>query len=195
MGLRYKFYTDNNHQTILIIIIPANIRDSCQNVKRIHKFQIIKFLTMEGKNEEYKCEKCDFSTNRQSKLRGHLCINTYKQSDTQSDQKLFDCKVCGKKLTTKGIMKRHLHDRHSGGRPFDCLICSKSFKQKNHLKRHMNNLHSSDRQISCDLRSNLPIHNKELDVGQGSHKINSSEVCGKIREGVGKKPKKIRLSL
>ena len=48
-------------------------------------------------------------------------------------------------------MKRHLHDRHSGGKPFDCLICSKSFKQKNHLKRHMNSLHSSDRQISCDL--------------------------------------------
>ena len=57
----------------------------------------------------------------------------------------------------------------------------------------MNNLHSSDRQISCDLRSNLPIHNKELDVGQGSHKLNSSEVCGKIREGVGKKKPKNKI--
>ena len=82
----------------------------------------------------------------------------------KNTKKLFKCKVCGKKLTTKGIMKRHLHDRHSGGRPFDCLICSKSFKQKNHLKRHMN--------------SSRCLRDKN-NMDQNGKRLFSCEVCGK----------------
>ena len=51
---------------------------------------------MRGKNEEYKCEKCDFSTNRKSKLQGHICILSNKHRDTQNTKNYLNVKFAGK---------------------------------------------------------------------------------------------------
>ena len=58
---------------------------------------------MRGKNEEYKCEKCDLSTNRKSKLQGHICILSNKHRDTQNTKNYLNVKFAGKSWRQKAL--------------------------------------------------------------------------------------------
>ena len=58
---------------------------------------------MRGKNEEYKCKKCDFSTNRESKLQGHICILSNKHRDTQNTKNYLNVKFAEKSWQQKAL--------------------------------------------------------------------------------------------
>ncbi|KAK9890090.1 hypothetical protein WA026_008900 [Henosepilachna vigintioctopunctata] len=53
--------------------------------------------------------------------------------DYQSD--IFDCKICGKKMSTKGNLKVHLTTHRPKGK-YECDICRRIFKTQCNLYRH-----------------------------------------------------------
>ena len=60
---------------------------------------------------------------------------------------LFLCLQCGKTLTQKKSLNRHIRG-HTGIRPFQCSVCLKTFAAKSTLQDHLN-IHSGDRPYKC----------------------------------------------
>ena len=56
--------------------------------------------------------------------------------------KFFRCTVCGKTMTHRSSMKRHL-ETHLTGLSFDCNQCGKTFRLRNTLSHHKSVFHSS----------------------------------------------------
>ena len=94
-----------------------------------------------------------------------------------SNERKFECDICGKRLKTRKILKCHSQthkkekpkceicniefrkgiaslNRHNvlfhGDRPFKCDICAKSFKVKSSIKVHRK-LHTEPKQFKCNL--------------------------------------------
>lgn len=65
----------------------------------------------------------------------------------------FQCRVCGKKTTSKCNLASHMWV-HTGGRPrpHRCNVCGKTFTQKGHLRDHLT-VHGSERNFKCALCS------------------------------------------
>ena len=60
---------------------------------------------------------------------------------------LFLCLQCGKTLTQKKSLNRHIRG-HTGIRPFQCSVCLKTFTAKSTLQDHLN-IHSGDWPYKC----------------------------------------------
>ncbi|XP_045914778.1 gastrula zinc finger protein XlCGF26.1-like [Micropterus dolomieu] len=52
-----------------------------------------------------------------------------------TDQKMFSCSECGKRLTLKGNLQRHMRI-HTRETPFSCSVCSRRFPSFSELKKH-----------------------------------------------------------
>ncbi|OQV11752.1 putative Transcription factor IIIA [Hypsibius exemplaris] len=85
--------------------------------------------------------KCDFSGCAASYTRSyHLTRHRAKAHSPKADgppSSQHQCKVkgCGKFLSSKQLLDRHVVLYHEG-RPFGCTSCSKRFKKHQHLKTH-----------------------------------------------------------
>jgi len=62
-----------------------------------------------------------------------------------SDQKSFDCKICGLALKTEKSRNNHEKNVHFSPGMFKCINCSKTFGYKSNLKRHMLNCLPNDK--------------------------------------------------
>lgn len=60
----------------------------------------------------------------------------------------FPCPHCGKKLTQRKILTRHIRLIHQGVRPFKCNYCGKTYSCKSNLASHVKYSHTKET-FSC----------------------------------------------
>ncbi|XP_070496686.1 gastrula zinc finger protein XlCGF26.1-like [Chironomus tepperi] len=101
------------------------------------------------KNEKlYKCNICRKRFSNKKLLANHESIHT-----SSTERKTFECKECGKFLSSQTAVNNHVKWFHMD-RQFSCTSCHKKFATKGSLTEHMK-IHSNVKQHVC------PICNKE----------------------------------
>ncbi|XP_060600714.1 uncharacterized protein LOC132754136 isoform X2 [Ruditapes philippinarum] len=68
----------------------------------------------------------------------------------------FECKICGKLLTTPYGLQNHLMV-HEGQKPFVCKVCNHAFTKQWNLKTHLQNRHKID-PSKKDLEPKCPVN-------------------------------------
>ena len=53
------------------------------------------------------------------------------------------CETCGKSFSSAQKMKHHIKAIHNGQKDYKCESCGKAFSEAGNLKKHINSLHNS----------------------------------------------------
>ncbi|KAJ8683755.1 hypothetical protein QAD02_019547 [Eretmocerus hayati] len=122
-----------------------------------------KYVTILTDDESITCFAPDENINGESSSSLSICLgnndhpgnaqepNSRHRSNESAN--LFTCRICGKKLMNKQILKRHMKNVHLLSRSLPCSMCNKVFKDKGSLKRH-------EKTHSCKKPHSCPICNK-----------------------------------
>uniref|UniRef100_A0A0A1XK82 Zinc finger protein 665 n=3 Tax=Zeugodacus cucurbitae TaxID=28588 RepID=A0A0A1XK82_ZEUCU len=94
-------------------------------------------------NRNFVCDKCG------KKFSGRTSLTDHVRSDC-GRKPLYQCTVCGKHLTTAGILKTHLL-LHKDDTPYQCDKCGKTFKVKAQYKTHIKTRHTDYKPFQCHL--------------------------------------------
>ena len=81
-----------------------------------------------GRNGRFKCDLCEFSTNRRFDLHRHRSIHT--------GERPYGCDICGKKFSRLSNVKIHRRT-HTGERPYSCSVCGEAFRSDSSMRRHL----------------------------------------------------------
>ncbi|KAJ8969590.1 hypothetical protein NQ317_005124 [Molorchus minor] len=109
----------------------------------------------ENPNDNYRCEKCPFSSNSTSELLFHSALHEeplkLHSSDEDGDSKAkpyrYKCPVC-RKFFPKSSLQAHIR-LHTQERPFECKICNTKFVRKNNLQFHVKNHEKREVREKC----------------------------------------------
>lgn len=93
------------------------------------------------------------------------------------DRQPFICEFCGKTLTEKAALKRHLK-RHTGGRPrvHGCDECGKKFTMSQHLRVHKR-IHTGEKPYACRVCGKTFRQVGNLDAHAKIHTGEKAFVC------------------
>ncbi|XP_045183059.2 uncharacterized protein LOC123541564 [Mercenaria mercenaria] len=113
------------------------------------------------KKEGKKIESCDSQVSEYHKRRRPDKEKTAVYRQRKIVQKSytnsgFECKVCGKLLTTPYGLQNHLMV-HEGQKPFVCKVCNHAFTKQWNLKTHLQNRHKID-PTKKDLEPKGPVN-------------------------------------
>ena len=65
-------------------------------------------------------------------------------------KKMYPCNRCGKLLTSRLKLMKHIEVLHEGKRDFKCKFCEKSFGSKSNLQIHEGAIHTGVLPYKCD---------------------------------------------
>lgn len=97
-------------------------------------------LVTHDPNDPFKCNQCDKVYKNERKLKDH-------KLRAHGKVKPFLCGVCGKGLTQKDSLMKHMMI-HTGEKPFECDLCGKHFRYMSVLKLHKR-YHTGERPYPC----------------------------------------------
>ena len=174
-----------NHNLKFHNIQDSYVCDICgQDFPKKFRSKYLRHVQIHGMTEKKaKCEYCDEKFYLEADVRSHIlsrcgpllmcsqCPATMKgkynlanHMQVHSDQKKYECEVCGKKFRVSQYLKSHLA-MHSTERNHPCSVCGKGFKLKKHLNVHMK-IHTGDF-VYCEFcnkgfaqKCNLKLHVK-----------------------------------
>lgn len=70
------------------------------------------------------------------KITAHETFVFSHTSQTHTNERPFECKVCAKTFKTRGALDLHTR-RHTGVKPYRCAECDRGFVESSNLKVHM----------------------------------------------------------
>jgi uncharacterized Zn-finger protein len=80
-----------------------------------------------GEVNDYSCEKCKETFSKRKDFQLHM--------KTHAKENVYDCETCGKVFSSKMYLKAH-QNRHLG-KKYICNICGKALTKKDNLERHI----------------------------------------------------------
>ncbi|XP_043223727.1 zinc finger protein 2 homolog isoform X8 [Amphibalanus amphitrite] len=114
-----------------------------------------------GRNGNFKCEWCQYSTNSSHIIKLHR--------KTHTGERPHRCDICGKTFAQQSYLKTHYHI-HTGRTPFKCDVCEKSFNQPSALTRHRR-VHAGEKAHQCEqcgaTFTQLSSHKSHMKIHQG----------------------------
>ncbi|KAL5274738.1 hypothetical protein ACFFRR_001045 [Megaselia abdita] len=124
------------------------------------------------------CKKCGKRFSRIEEMKLHRLSHIEKPSHGND----FDCKVCGRKFTSRKGAEYHAEVKHLSLN-YECLYCSKNYPSAINLNRHINQQHSNVRMHFCSLcdRDFSTLDHLKKHVESGHQKVKNflCTVCGK----------------
>uniref|UniRef100_A0A8D8NP75 Zinc finger protein 26 n=1 Tax=Culex pipiens TaxID=7175 RepID=A0A8D8NP75_CULPI len=110
------------------------------------------------------CEICHQELSSYAALRTHMLRHS---------EPVFMCSACGKRCTTKNLLKLHMRS-HSDERPFACDVCPGKFKWEKTLQEHKL-IHTKEKPFQCDIcekwfRTKTLLRSKIIRVVTGKSK-------------------------
>ncbi|XP_043211656.1 histone-lysine N-methyltransferase PRDM9-like [Amphibalanus amphitrite] len=108
-----------------------------------------------GRNGRFKCERCQYSTDKSARMKHHRMTHT--------GERPHCCSICTARFVQRAHLNTHMRT-HTGERPFGCSICPARFADLSSRIGHMRT-HSGERPYGCSIcparftvRSSLNIH-------------------------------------
>ncbi|CAH4037843.1 unnamed protein product [Pieris brassicae] len=139
----------------------------CDFCKKIYnsKYRLILHINMHLNRRQWKCKKCEFSTNFRSSLRVHvinrhtigkvickICSKAFPNQERFENHKCKPrdgddiCPICGKSGIKR--LQRHIHS-HTTDRKFKCDRCPAAYKSRTALRVHIDS-HDGLRRLKCE---------------------------------------------
>ena len=65
-------------------------------------------------------------------------------------KKVYQCKICGKKISLSQNYKVHMRI-HTNEKPYSCEVCNEGFRESGQLKSHQRQDHSGEKPFQCKI--------------------------------------------
>ena len=149
---------------------------------------------LKGHEQNYGCSQCNktFATKKQQEehAKNHarficeVCNKVYKKKDmfekhqlTHTEEKVHECKDCGKKFLRAPLLKTHIKVVHLKAFPLRCKVCDKGFISNVTLTRH-ERMHTGDKPFACEHCGKGFLVKNELEMHiKARHNDNKAYVC------------------
>ncbi|XP_043237203.1 histone-lysine N-methyltransferase PRDM9-like isoform X2 [Amphibalanus amphitrite] len=94
-----------------------------------------------GRNGRFKCEWCQYSTDKSTRMERHRRIHT--------GERPYGCSICKARFSERSNLITHMRT-HTGERPYGCSHCQARFTQRSSLNKHMRS-HTGERPYGCSI--------------------------------------------
>uniref|UniRef100_A0A336MC41 CSON009349 protein n=1 Tax=Culicoides sonorensis TaxID=179676 RepID=A0A336MC41_CULSO len=129
--------------------IPIESRINSEDHKRHPRKAKESSPVKESENEEFNCDKCNYTTTKKKNLQAHI--------STMHDPQPVDCPECGKKVS-KVRYKKHLRTHTL---EFSCCVCAKRFSNRWNLKEHIRKNHPDRTDLISEINSQSKVVKQE----------------------------------
>ncbi|XP_055694505.1 zinc finger protein 879-like isoform X2 [Lutzomyia longipalpis] len=102
-------------------------------------------MRIHNQQKNYICQYCNKSFIHWSSRRDHIRTT----HDTDREQEVFECHICGKKCSRKSNMVVHMM-KHTGEFKHECPFCEKRFISGHEMRRHLVT-HTGEKNVICSI--------------------------------------------
>ena len=81
---------------------------------------------------------------------GNIQLISEKDSPDAEGWRIYQCDLCGKKMTSSNSLANHQKCVHEGTRNHTCETCGKSFTKAGVLRGHIKTIHEGHKDFNCE---------------------------------------------